>query len=84
MLREEKKDLQLQEEKKTANCSRRGSNSRPSHFKAPSAELPGTAYKYDALTDCATGALAAENVILFLIISSATWLNLKFCVEAGN
>ena len=32
------------------NCSRRGSNPRPSHLSS------GTAYKYDALTNWATGA----------------------------
>ena len=34
-----------------SSCSRRGSNSQPSHCQAV------TAYKYDALTDCATGAM---------------------------
>ena len=38
-------------------CSRRGSNPRPSHcFSTLGGYMAGTAYKYDALTDCATGA----------------------------
>ena len=42
---------------KKKKCSRRGSNPRPSHcFSTLGGYMAGTAYKYDALTDCATGA----------------------------
>ena len=38
------------------NCSRRGLNRDLRITSAPSAVAASTAYKYDALTDCATGA----------------------------
>ena len=50
-------------------CSWRGSNSRPSHFTAymASQSHAHTAYKYDALTDCATGAGRQRGINLLYI-----------------
>ena len=56
---------------KKSACSWRGSNSRPSHFTAymASQSHAHTAYKYDALTDCATGAgrLARMNLSYLML-----------------
>ena len=64
-------------------CSRRGSNPRPSHcFSTLGGYMAGTAYKYDALTDCATGARRKRTYCSFDVFNALTlnrfWANRKW------
>ena len=63
-------------ENKKMPCSRRGSNPRPSHcFSTLGGYMAGTAYKYDALTDCATGARRKRPYCSFDVFMIVLTLN---------
>ena len=57
-------------------CSRRGLNPRPSHcFSTLGGYMASTAYKYDALTDCATGARRKRRYCSFDVFMIVLTLN---------
>ena len=47
---------------------------------APSAAIASTAYKYDALTDCATGAGRCE-LDPSLVVNTWLWIEVSLCAD---